>query len=99
MNNDNVSARLTQFEGSVPYMYKCTGGDVTVGVGHAVQSAADAAALSWAVAADQVLTDFAAVAAAPKGSVAASYQHLSQCRMSAADIGALLASAQAQGQV
>ena len=76
----------------MPYMYGCTGGDVTVGVGHAIHSAAEAAALSWAVASDQAQSDFAVVAAAPKGPVAASYAHLTQCRMSAADIAALLAS-------
>ena len=82
MNQDQVIARLRQFEGCVPYMYRCTGGDVTVGLGHAIPSPADAAQLSWAESADSTQSDWAAVAAAPKGQVASSYASLTTCRMS-----------------
>jgi GH24 family phage-related lysozyme (muramidase) len=77
-------------------MYKCTGGDVTIGIGHALQTAADAARLPWqlnntAADAEQVQSDFAAVAAAPKGQVAAAYARLTRCRMRADDLERLVA--------
>lgn len=97
MDSASVIARLKQFEGVVPYMYRCTGGEVTIGAGHAIQAAADAGNLSWSIggapaAPEQAQSDFAAVAAAPRGLVASGYESLTQCRMSADDIDALLAS-------
>ena len=47
MNSEPVIRRLKQFEGSVPHMYRCTGGEVTVGVGHAILTASDAVQLNW----------------------------------------------------
>jgi GH24 family phage-related lysozyme (muramidase) len=96
MNRESVTARLKAFEGCVPHMYRCTGGDVTVGAGHAIHAAADAGKFSW-IAGDSPATpqqaeaDFAKVAAAPKGMAADRYQSLTRCRMVAADIDALLA--------
>jgi GH24 family phage-related lysozyme (muramidase) len=96
MDQASVIARLKEFEGCINYMYKCTGGDVTIGIGHAIQTAADAAALVWqrgGVAADaaQVQSDYAAVAAAPKGQAAPAYLHLTQCRMGPDNIQNLVA--------
>jgi len=97
MNHGRVIARLKEFEGCVSHMYQCTGGDVTIGVGHAILAAADAVNLSWSVSgspatAAQAQSDFAKVAAAPKGLAAGKYEGLTQCRLSADDIDALLLS-------
>jgi GH24 family phage-related lysozyme (muramidase) len=96
MDRASVIARLKQFEGCINYMYKCTGGEVTIGIGHALQTAADAAGLSWQINgasadSEQVQSDYAAVAAAPKGQVAIAYAHLTQCRIGADDVENLVA--------
>src|SRR5215469_12671735 len=84
-NMDSASAaqRLKKFEGSTDYMYRCTGGEVTVGVGHAIPDAAHASLLAWidAPVPDPVETEFARVAAAEIGLPAVRYQGLSQRRM------------------
>jgi hypothetical protein len=49
MNRDRVLARLERFEGSVPHMYLCTGGEVTAGVGHAMGTSAQALKLDWQI--------------------------------------------------
>ncbi len=95
MDQATVAARLRRFEGSSPFMYKCTGGEVTVGVGHAMESAGAAAALTWQVGGapagtDAVTADYEAVSAAPKGMVAGAYASLTRCRMGDADIEALV---------
>ena len=95
MNSASVIARLKEFEGYVSYMYRCTGGEVTIGAGHAIPAAADAGKLSWSIGGapatpEQAQSDFAKVAAAPIGWVAGGYEDLTQCRMSADDIDALL---------
>ncbi len=95
MNTESLKARMRAGEGSIAHMYKCTGGKVTIGVGHAIEDAAGACALSWTrngsrAAAEAVQADFAAVAAAPAGSVARTYEPLTSCRMSPEHIDALL---------
>src|SRR5580658_6315759 len=95
MNRASVIARLKEFEGYLSYMYRCTGGEVTIGAGHAIPAAADAGKLSWSIGGtratpEQAQSDFAKVAAAPIGWVASGYENLTQCRMSADDIDALL---------
>jgi GH24 family phage-related lysozyme (muramidase) len=97
MNSANVIARLNKFEGSVPYMYRCTGGEVTIGVGHAIQNSQEASQLSWNIGGTpagpaQAQADFAKIAGTPKGWVASQYANLTQCRMLSADIDALLLS-------
>jgi GH24 family phage-related lysozyme (muramidase) len=82
MDSGDVVARLEKFEGRVPYMCFCTGGEVTVGIGHAIASSADAARLAWQTNAASAQSDFAAVAAAPKGLAATHYSSLTTCRMS-----------------
>jgi GH24 family phage-related lysozyme (muramidase) len=77
-------------------MYRCTGGEVTIGIGHALMTAASARNLTWQIngapaPAGRAESDYQAVAAAPPGQVAAAYQHLTQCRMGEADIEALVA--------
>jgi GH24 family phage-related lysozyme (muramidase) len=86
MNRDRVLARLERFEGSVPYMYRCTGGEVTAGVGHAIASSAAALELDWQIdsreaSPAEIAADFAKIAAAPKGMAATLYESLSQCRL------------------
>ena len=95
MDRQQVIARLEKFEGCEPFMYRCTGGEVTIGVGHAIQSGADAARLPWEIAgraasAVEAQTDFGKVAAAPKGAVAATYSALTQCRLSDEHIRSLV---------
>lgn len=95
MNRAGAIARLKKFEGSIPHMYRCTGGEVTIGAGHAIPAAADAGKLPWSIggspaAPDRAQADFAQVAAAPKGMGASQYANLTQCRMSEDDIDALL---------
>jgi GH24 family phage-related lysozyme (muramidase) len=85
MNRDAVTQRLKEFEGSTPHMYRCTGGEVTIGIGHAIQTVEDAAKLTW-TAPDTVAADYAKVAAAPIGNAAGFYQNLSTCRMGDAGI-------------
>jgi lysozyme len=94
MNCASAAERLKKFEGSTSYMYRCTGGEVTIGVGHAIFDAGRALQLSWtrAPAPSLITGDFARVAAADKGSAATHYQSLTQCRMSDEAIGALLLS-------
>jgi GH24 family phage-related lysozyme (muramidase) len=71
----------------VPYMYRCTGGDVTAGVGHALATAADAGGLDWEISgrpasAAEIAGDFEKVAAAPLGLIATHYEPLTGCRLS-----------------
>jgi len=92
MQQDQVVARLEKFEGRVPYMYLCTGGEVTVGIGHAIASAADTAQLSWAAGAESAGDGWAAVAAAPRNMLATGYANLTTCRMADDAIDQLAAS-------
>jgi GH24 family phage-related lysozyme (muramidase) len=92
-----VISRLESFEGRVPYMYLCTGGEVTIGIGHAMQTAADAQQLTWSVdgrpaTAVEIQGDYAGIGAAQKGLAAKGYASLTQCRMADADIDALVSS-------
>jgi GH24 family phage-related lysozyme (muramidase) len=82
MDLDQVIARIEKFEGRVPHMYRCTGGEVTIGMGHAILSAPECAQLDWAAGAGKAQADWAVVAAAPKGQAASVYAHLTTCRMS-----------------
>jgi GH24 family phage-related lysozyme (muramidase) len=86
MNRQTVLERLERFEGCVPYMYRCSGGAVTAGVGHALATAGDAAALSWelsgrSASAAEIAADFAKVSVAPSGLVAVRYEPLTVCRL------------------
>ena len=96
MNPSNVMPRIERFEGRVPYMYRCTGGEVTIGIGHAILKSDNAPELTWSIGgrpatSDEILADYASVNAAEKGHAAPSYEHLTQCRMANSDIDALLA--------
>jgi GH24 family phage-related lysozyme (muramidase) len=95
MTSASVIARLKEFEGCLTYMYRCTGGEVTIGAGHALFAAADAGKLSWTIGGapatpEHAESDFARVAAAPVGRLADGYENLTQCGMSANDIENLL---------
>lgn len=89
MNVDPVMKRLVLFEGFVPYMYRCTGGEVTVGIGHAILSPNAALGLNWQQistsvrpADDLIKADYEKVSAAPKGQIASNYESLTSIRMS-----------------
>ena len=91
-----VIPRLQRFEGCEPHMYRCTGGKVTVGIGHAIETPADAAALAWSIngrpaAAAEIQSDWAAIDAAQMNLAATAYAPLTQCRMASADITAMVA--------
>jgi lysozyme len=88
MDRVAVVARLKKFEGCVSNMYRCTGGEVTIGVGHAIPNSGEASRLSWNM--GGAAADFERVAAAPKGMPASAYAGLTQCRMSSGDIEALV---------
>ena len=92
MDRISTAERLKKFEGSTAYMYLCPGGEVTVGVGHAILKPALALSLPWAgaPATEQIAADYARVAAAEKGLPANRYQSLTQCRLSADSIESLL---------
>lgn len=96
MNATPVIERLRLFEGSVPYMYRCTGGEVTVGVGHAILKPEDALFLNWQQIAtslrppdDLIEADYRKVFQSPKGQIAKAYEPLTTCRMSDAAINQL----------
>ncbi|HEY7390299.1 MAG TPA: hypothetical protein VH640_17415, partial [Bryobacteraceae bacterium] len=81
MNQQTILERLKSFEGFVPYMYRCTGGAVTAGIGHALATAADAAVLQWEISGRpaspvEIAGDFEKIAAAPIGLVAEHYEPL-----------------------
>jgi lysozyme len=91
MDRAIVFERLKKFEGSIPHMYRCTGGPVTIGIGHSMPGSRAAAKLSWmvggaAASASVVEADFRKVAAAAKGLVASKYAPLTTCRMDNATI-------------
>src|SRR5690242_8484174 len=95
MNRDSIKARLRISEGIIPHMYKCTGDEVTIGIGHAIKDASTAATLRFTLngapaSAQQIHADFEKIAAMPKGPVASSFAHLTTVRMSPADMEALL---------
>ena len=96
MDTALILARLERFEGRVPHMYVCTGGEVTIGIGHAILNAEDALHLTWvldgrAATSAEIGADYARVAAAPKGLAANGYASLSRCRMENGAIDALAA--------
>ena len=96
MDPSLVIPRIQSFEGRVPYMYQCTGGKVTIGIGHAIETPTDALQLTWSIdgrpaTAAEIQTDYAGVAAAQKGLIAKAYAAFTQSRMADADIGALIA--------
>jgi GH24 family phage-related lysozyme (muramidase) len=96
MDSSLVIPRVEKFEGRVPHMYRCTGGEVTIGIGHAIQTPADALTLAWSIdgrpaTAAEIQAGYASVAAAQIGLVAKAYAPLSQCRIADSDIDALIA--------
>ncbi len=96
MDPTHVIPRVETFEGRIHHMYRCTGGEVTIGIGHAIPAPADALNLAWSVdgrpaTTVEIQAGYARVAAAQIGLVANSYAPLSQCRMADSDIDALIA--------
>jgi lysozyme len=92
MDRTVTAERLRKFEGSTSYMYLCTGGAVTVGVGHAIFDPGHALQLPWDGSPSPLLihSDYARVATAEKGRPAAHYQALTKCRLSEGAIATLL---------
>jgi GH24 family phage-related lysozyme (muramidase) len=87
MNLSNIKAQLLANEGRVPYLYRCTGGKVTIGVGHACESAFEACELALVTAggspasAEQINAAYAAVASAPLGLRASEYRSCSDLNL------------------
>jgi GH24 family phage-related lysozyme (muramidase) len=86
MDHSVILPRLENFEGRVPYMYRCTGGEVTIGIGHAILTPELAQKLTWTVAGrpatpTEIRADYARIAAEPKGMAAKHYEPLTVCRM------------------
>jgi GH24 family phage-related lysozyme (muramidase) len=77
-------------------MYKCTGGEVTIGFGHAIENPADAPKLTTLsidgrpATDDEILADYSSVSAVEKGPKATFFANLTKCRMADPDIDALL---------
>ncbi|MCX6626753.1 MAG: hypothetical protein NTW28_03870 [Candidatus Solibacter sp.] len=44
-----VIPRVEKSEGRAHHMYRCTGVEVTIGIGHAIQTPADALNFTWTV--------------------------------------------------
>jgi len=96
MDSSLVRKRLEIFEGNVPYLYRCTGGAVTIGIGHAIPAAEAALGLPWTIGGrpatpQEIRKDYTRISSAPKGLVAGRYEDLSRCRLSADAIDALAA--------
>ncbi len=93
--------KLKEFEGSIPYMYLDTGGNVTVGVGNLLASAADAQQLGFVTRANprataesataaQIQTDFDSVNQQAPGKVASFYRQFTKLDLPDAIITSLL---------
>jgi GH24 family phage-related lysozyme (muramidase) len=98
---------LSEFEGSIPYMYLDTAGNVTVGVGNLLADAAAAQTLPFVVrpgpdadpsappvsaTPDQIAADFAGVTQQPKALAASHYKQFTTLELPSDAILALLAS-------
>jgi GH24 family phage-related lysozyme (muramidase) len=96
MNIDTVKAMLQANEGRIGYLYRCTGGKVTIGVGHACESASDACQLTLVTAAgtrasaEQIGAAYSAVFSAPMGLPAQHYRPYSDLNLPDAAIDELL---------
>jgi GH24 family phage-related lysozyme (muramidase) len=104
MDPSTVIPRVQSFEGRVRYMYKCTGGELTIGFGHAIENPAEAPKLTLSIdgrlaTGDEILADYTKVAAVEKGPAATFFANLTQCRMADSDIDALLAADVARFEV
>lgn len=88
---------LSQFEGSIPWMYIDTTGNVTVGVGNLLADAASAQALSFVqsdlttpATQDQIAADFNALAGKAKGQSPGYYRSFTTIRLTNDAIQTLL---------
>lgn len=96
MNLANVRMLLIKYEGRVEYMYRCTGGKVTIGVGHACEIAADACKLPFVTAAgipassEQINAAFSTVATQSLGQTASHYRACSDLNLPESAIDELL---------
>jgi len=95
VNRKAVLAALTEFEGNVSHMYLCTGGEVTVGVGHALESIEDACTLGWRIGArpatrEEIAADYRAVSSAEMSHTAAFYKKVTKCSLDDPAIAALV---------
>lgn len=85
---DRLALRLLlhQQEGRLNHMYLCTGGAVTAGVGHAMETLREALTMPWqrdgrTATATEVRDDFLAVFVAMKGLRASAYKHFTKCTL------------------
>ena len=98
MNVDEVVRRLIRSEGNIPHMYRCTGGRVTVGIGHAIKGEDEAVRLpfvdsSGAKAAEVAVREgYRRVQGAPSDLKAQAYAQFTHLVLAGADIDTLLRS-------
>lgn len=97
MELEKVRALIKQHEGSIPYMYLDTRGNVTVGVGQLLSTVADAQQLPFvrrttqaSASAEEIEADFNNVASQQAGQVAQAYQQYTQLELTQEAIDALL---------
>ena len=96
MNVANVRGLLIKYEGRVGYLYRCTGGKVTIGVGHACETPADACKLPFVseagtpASSDQINAAFSAVSSATAGETASHYRACSDLNLPETAIDELL---------
>jgi GH24 family phage-related lysozyme (muramidase) len=89
-----LQQRLQKSEGRTDFMYRCTGGEVTVGVGHAIQTPEDALKFVWQIngvpaTREQILADYKKIAAAPLRLIASKYGPMTKCRLTQAEIDSI----------
>lgn len=93
---DDSVAKLTYFEGSIPWMYRDEGGYVTIGVGEMLTSGSRAQAIAFVdsagnpAASAAILSDYLRVLALAPGMDANSYRASSSLMLTSATITALL---------
>jgi GH24 family phage-related lysozyme (muramidase) len=92
---DESLAKLEWFEGSIPWMYLDTRGNVTVGVGLMLENATDAAKLPFMAGSRpateaEISAEFARVHAMPMGRPAEFYRREGELELEKAEIDALL---------
>lgn len=82
---DDYLPYAKEFEGSIPYMYLDTAGVVTIGIGHALETPAEATAIPFTLRASgqlasaaQIDADYVGVKAQPSGQIASYYKPFSQ---------------------
>lgn len=97
MDREKIKADIKRNEGSIPYMYLDTLGNVTIAVGQLLPTVQSAQSLRLHVrntgepaSMQQITQDYSNIAAQVKGMAASSYKKFTQLEMSEEDIDVLL---------